>query len=566
MNATDLEKGHQLFYSMRKMFSKVDTDTFQRTPVQREFHECVQAALAQKVYGTALVENMVEIIQKNNFKSLQRFLAYMMARRSGKSMAIAIMICVILLCLPNINIAVFAPGFRQVDGRTGLLGHTKRALRKHFNFTDFETRKENLEIIFSSGDTRTLSAYSTAVKDGLRGIGGDILILEEAAYITPDVYMDIILPMVAVFGTVLIALSTLSGQINNFFTRLIRNDVFKVISVEYICDRCKPLNLDDICIHRRHLFPSHIDDISMGFIKTIYGDDGMEAYRREMLGMVGESKSPSCFDEAMVRKLFHKPKEPIMREIEYIMFVVDPCAGSKISITDERPSDYVLLSIGMPGRIVLGLDALDADRVEDIESKIVGHIQKILDNPMCRSAAIILDVESGTGFSVSEVYRLVNANFNRVITMDDHHRKPGREMLPATKFELVSMTQSALAMGEVCIWSELVTSAPDTLELLTKFKNQMLAYERIETPIGNFGKISVTYSGKRGKKKDDIALTFQRGIRSINNFFDANGKYIKYWGKYTRQAVANQCVSEYARLTAKGKAVSKPRSTINTRI
>ena len=42
----------------------------------------------------------------------------------------------------------------------------------------------------------------------LRGTGGDLVILEEAAFIAPEVWTEVVIPLVEVKNTALIAIST----------------------------------------------------------------------------------------------------------------------------------------------------------------------------------------------------------------------------------------------------------------------------------------------------------------------------------------------------------------------
>lgn len=54
-----------------------------------------------------------------------------------------------------------------------------------------------------------------------KGTGGDVLILEEAAYVDPSFFYETVAPLTIVGSTSLLAISTLTSEIN-FYTRLIR--------------------------------------------------------------------------------------------------------------------------------------------------------------------------------------------------------------------------------------------------------------------------------------------------------------------------------------------------------
>jgi hypothetical protein len=53
-----------------------------------------------------------------------------------------------------------------------------------------------------------------------KGTGGDVIILEEAAYVDPGFFYETVAPLLIVGTTTLIGISTLTSEIN-FYTRLI---------------------------------------------------------------------------------------------------------------------------------------------------------------------------------------------------------------------------------------------------------------------------------------------------------------------------------------------------------
>lgn len=93
------------------------------------------------------------------------------------------------------------------------------------------------------------------------GTGGDILILEEAAYIDPGFFYETVAPLTIVGNTSLLAISTLTSEIN-FYTRLLRmrdkqtnKPMFQVLSVQLACEKCKEDGKAAECIHMLHLVP-----------------------------------------------------------------------------------------------------------------------------------------------------------------------------------------------------------------------------------------------------------------------------------------------------------------------
>lgn len=94
-----------------------------------------------------------------------------------------------------------------------------------------------------------------------KGTGGDIIILEEAAYIDPGFFYETVAPLLIVGNTTLLAISTLTSEIN-FYTRLMKmkdkvtnQPVFTFLSIELACAACKADGKASECVHMLHLVP-----------------------------------------------------------------------------------------------------------------------------------------------------------------------------------------------------------------------------------------------------------------------------------------------------------------------
>lgn len=78
-----------------------------------------------------------------------------------------------------------------------------------------------------------------------KGTGGDVLILEEAAYCDEGFFYETVAPILSVGNASLVAISTLTSEIN-FYTRLIKmldpatgRPLFVCRSIELACEACK---------------------------------------------------------------------------------------------------------------------------------------------------------------------------------------------------------------------------------------------------------------------------------------------------------------------------------------
>lgn len=87
-----------------------------------------------------------------------------------------------------------------------------------------------------------------------KGTGGDVIILEEAAYCDPGFFYETVAPLMLIGRTSLLAISTLTSEIN-FYTRLIKmkdpvtsEPMFSTFCVELACQTCK------VCVYCRYVF------------------------------------------------------------------------------------------------------------------------------------------------------------------------------------------------------------------------------------------------------------------------------------------------------------------------
>lgn len=94
-----------------------------------------------------------------------------------------------------------------------------------------------------------------------KGTGGDVLVLEEAAYCDEGFFYETVAPILSVGSASLVAISTLTSEIN-FYTRLIKmrdpstdRPLFQVRCIELACEQCKEDGKAHECVHMLHLVP-----------------------------------------------------------------------------------------------------------------------------------------------------------------------------------------------------------------------------------------------------------------------------------------------------------------------
>ena len=160
-----------------------------------------------------------------------------------------------------------------------------------------------------------------------KGTGGDIVILEEAAYVDPGFFYETVAPLMIVGTTTLIGISTLTSEIN-FYTRLIRLrdkatglPLFSVMQIELACAKCKEDGKATECVHLLHLVPRWQSSERHRKLKVVM-QDRPDLIESELSGLAFDSLQ-QCFRPADIESLFtQEALNPPLNDDIYL--VIDP--------------------------------------------------------------------------------------------------------------------------------------------------------------------------------------------------------------------------------------------------
>ena len=174
-----------------------------------------------------------------------------------------------------------------------------------------------------------------------KGTGGDVLILEEAAYCDEGFFYETVAPILSIGSASLVAISTLTSEIN-FYTRLIQmvdpateRPLFAIRCIELCCDRCKEEGKQTECVHMLHLVPMWQSEERHRKLKIMM-QDRPDLIQSELAGLAFDSLQQvfrkSDIAIAMALKPLPLPDNP------FVFVVIDPAAGGP-------QSDYAVVSI-----------------------------------------------------------------------------------------------------------------------------------------------------------------------------------------------------------------------------
>jgi len=174
-----------------------------------------------------------------------------------------------------------------------------------------------------------------------KGTGGDVLILEEAAYCDEGFFYETVAPILSVGNASLVAISTLTSEIN-FYTRLIKmvdpstdRPLFVCRCIELCCAACKEEGKTAECNHLLHLVPSWQSEERHRKLKIMM-QDRPDLIQSELAGLAFDSLQ-QIFRKVDINNMFSQKPLPLTQN-STVWIVVDPAAGGP-------SSDYAIVSI-----------------------------------------------------------------------------------------------------------------------------------------------------------------------------------------------------------------------------
>lgn len=167
-----LAKGHATMDRVREYLEIFDErwgartgERFERTRDQRLIHDVIIASIAKFVYGDLFGPNELKILKYNRISKVHAAIAFSAPRRFGKSMAIAIIVAVLFMAVPNMEIIIVAQGSRAAGKKAGMLGLIKEIIKECIGEIKYDTDDKEHIIAFLP-DRRAIHAYSAKAGDG----------------------------------------------------------------------------------------------------------------------------------------------------------------------------------------------------------------------------------------------------------------------------------------------------------------------------------------------------------------------------------------------------------------
>lgn len=511
-----LKKGHDVMDRLRSLCDSFDTPARYRTPNQRLIQNRLSGGIARLVYGADLLRYEKEIKTYNHFTTIRQESATTMPRRSGKSQAVGEWIACAMLSVPGFDGACFSNSGRAAGKEKGMLGIVQKALVTHFNMAKNQFTIDNEECIqfMVNGDKRTFHSYPGACHT-LRGVGGNVIIVEEASYVTNMAFRELIIPLMALSTVCFVALSTLGAKSAGWFNKLIESDLVDNMIVEYVCEPCRAKGIVNPCVHRVDSLPHWGSEDRVALMQKMYGDENKEVYLREVMGIVHDEGDGKVFSERKIREALTSPFVNFDRAVRRVFISIDPCAGSEIA--EKNASDWTAVAFCEPYTTILGMLKLNIVDTAGYRNDLEYFCKEIRTrDEYLHDATLVVSVEMGTGFSAPDAYAFVRSKFYNVETLNDMERKEGVLTSHKAKVEMVDIAREIINNNEIRFWNKFVTTDKNPAKLREEWARQMCNFRRIFVKgktVKSHNSFVLTGKGEDKSDMDDLAMATLIGLR-----------------------------------------------------
>jgi len=371
---------------------------WERSKMQKIFHRNFMQATCMHLYRHDPDIDIDNIMKMNNFTNLKQQVLCLTPRRFGKSTSVAMFVASYVLTVPHSEQCIFSTGRRASQKLLELI----RDMIKSGKYKDMFV-KCNGETLLVQGpdplDVRKVHSYPSCAKT-LRGCGGDVVYMEEAAFMALDVFFEVIVPLLEMDTTALIAISTpLDGM--NFYSEMFElkggdgKPLFNQLRIGMSCEKCQKAGKAADCTHMASVVPPWKSAAKFDMVKAIYGDR-KDILARESMGQI-TNDAASIFSQGMVEKMLAKQPWVMKSGAKYVFLGVDPNGGG------DSQMAIVTMVMEMNNIIFTGFETHGTKNHDQIQHMLLGHIRMIRAHPDLRDAWIINFFESNLGLEAAHM-------------------------------------------------------------------------------------------------------------------------------------------------------------------
>lgn len=498
-------KGDQRIMDIRKTLNGFGME---RSKMQRQFHETFLQSVCMHLYKDDPEIDLERVMQINNWDDLRQSVLCMTPRRFGKTTAVSMFVAAYAMCVPNSVQSIFSTGRRASQKLLELI----RDMVKATPWADRIVKCNQEEFVLqgdSPFDKRKVFSYPSCAKT-LRGVGGDVLYLEEAAFLDLQVFFEIVVPLLEMATTALIAISTPQDKLN-FYSEMFElkdhtgQPFFRTIRVSLVCEKCREAGVGAQCTHKQDLIPPWKSAAKLDMVRALYAEQG-DLMQRESMGAITDD-AKSLFSSQVVTSFMKEAPVEIMFEPSYVFMALDPNGGGA--------SQMAVVSIVLHERklIVVGIDTAPTDQHDQIEQLLIQHVRSIRGHHMLRNSYIIFIPENNLGQEAEHARHMLKHE-RRLYTVHEK-RKAGvcttharKELYALSLLLYFNAGTIHFAKGAVCA-NPMLDANSRLVQTKKEFEKQLIQFRKMILPASQpYQNAKFIFSGKSKRgMKDDLVMT-----------------------------------------------------------
>ena len=487
---------------------------YDRSEMQKQFHESFLQAVALHLYKDDPEVDMDKIMSMNEWPNLKQQCLCLTPRRFGKTTAVAMFVAAYFLSVEKCALCIFSTGKRASDGMLDKVHEFVKLIDEDLGTNHAASCKRKGEFLYYYGegtnDVRKVASYPSG-SDKLRGVGGDLILLEEAAFMPIKMFHEVIVPLLELETTALICISTPQDS-SNFYSMMFEmvdaagEKLFNQIQISMVCEDCKMGPHPEKCTHMKHLLPKWKSGGKQDMVRQIYGDNQADMLRESM--GVTTNDSSAVFTDEWLNVFASRPGYVPSVAPRVVFIACDPNGGgsSQMAIVSLYQDSNNFAVCGMESHAVKGHG--------EIRTLLETHVRAV--RTAFQSAFIIFIPESNLGHEASHMSHmlrdvpkcrsLMEKGEPGVITT--HKRK---ELYTNTAVE--RFAGEGIYYSKKFICSNPFGDAKDRESRVKRmFRKQLGIFSKIVVPRGkDYNVPKIIYSGKE-QGNDDLVMTFMIGM------------------------------------------------------
>lgn len=487
---------------------------YDRSEMQKQFHESFLQAVALHLYKDDPEVDMDKIMSMNEWPNLKQQCLCLTPRRFGKTTAVAMFVASYFLSVEKAQLCIFSTGKRASDGMLDKVHEFIKLIDEELGTNHDKCCKRKGEFLFYRGeganDVRKVASYPSG-SDKLRGVGGDLILLEEAAFMPIKMFHEVIVPLLELETTALICISTPQDS-SNFYSMMFEmvdqagEKLFNQIQISMVCEDCKAGPHPEKCTHMKHLLPKWKSGGKQDMVRQIYGENTTDMLRESM--GVTTNNSSCIFQDDWLDTFASRDPYVEITPPRVVFVACDPNGGgsSQMAIVSLFQDSNYFAVCGIESHAVKGHG--------EVRSLLETHVRGI--RATYPGSYIIFIPESNLGHEASHMSHMLKDIPNLRSLMENgepgvittHKRK---ELYANTAVERFAGGGIWYAQKFVCV-NPFEDANSRAAKVKRMFRSQLGIFSKLVIPRGKEYNIpKIIYSGKQNGN-DDLVMTFMIGL------------------------------------------------------